>query len=236
MIIAEARLNKLKMKTRFVCFVGALMLPAVMSAGSIAIGSSADVLTFTPPDITLPGTISSGPGSNISGVPVTWNFTTTLNGTNPIFTTGVTSPFAIDQNGATITFHLTDGLDVINANVALVSATNTSGTVGGYTGDFTDISGVLTYTAGTTIPTPGFQALLLANLGIVPSSGLTSQLDLFVSCGTTTVCVQTLDPTGTILAAAVSSSTASAVPEPGTMSLLGFGLAAAVGIKRRWLR
>ena len=211
------------MQNRLVSFISALALPAIMSAGSIAIGSSANTITFTPPDIALPGTISSGPGSNISGVPISWTFTTTLSGSNPIFTTS-SSPFVIDQNGATIAFHLTDAsTDIVNANLVLGLATNTSGTVGAYTGDYTDLSGILTYTAGTNITTPALQAYLLANLGIVPTAGLTSQLDFFVSCGTTTVCVQASDPTGTILAAAVSSAVASPVPEPGTMALLGLG-------------
>jgi hypothetical protein len=224
------------MKTRFVCFIGALVLPAVMSAGTIVIGGSTDVITFAAPDITLPSPISSGPGSNIKGVPITWTFTTTLLGGSPILTTSV-SPFVINQDGATIAFHLTDtSSDVINANVVLALATNTSGTVplgnnAFYTGDFTDILGTLSYTAGTTITSPVLATYLLANLGIVPAAGLTSQLDLFVSCGTTTVCVQSSDPTGTILTATVSSG----VPEPGTMALLGCGLAALLGFKRRWL-
>ena len=223
------------MKTRFVCFIGALVLPAVMSAGNIVIGGSTDVITFAAPDITLPSPISSGPGSNIKGVPITWTFTTTLLGGSPILTTSL-SPFVINQDGATIAFHLTDASsDVINANVVLALATNTSGTVplgnnAFYTGDFTDILGTLSYTAGTTI-TPLLEPYLLAHLGIVPAAGLSSQLDLFVSCGTTTVCVQSSDPTGTILTATVSSG----VPEPGTMALLGCGLAALLGFKRRWL-
>ena len=218
------------MKTRFVCFIGALVLPAVMSAGTIVIGGSDNVIGFTAPVINLPSLISSGLGSNIKGVPITWAFTTTL-GADPILTNS-SSPFVINQDGATIAFHLTDTFsDVINANVVLALATNTSGTVGLYTGDFTDILGTLSYTAGTTITSPLLAPYLLANLGIVPAAGLTSTLDLFVSCGTTTVCVQSSDPTGTILTATVSSG----VPEPGTVALLGCGLAALLGFKRRWL-
>jgi hypothetical protein len=222
------------------------VLPAVLSAGVIPIGSDAtDIFSFPVGSISLPATITSGPGSNISGAPISWTFTTSG---GPMTYTGAGPSFPINQNGATTTFAFTDSplADIINASVTLTSATNLSGTIGLYTGDYTDITGTLTYTAGTTVS--GAVATYLANnLGIVPANGLSSQLDLLVSCGITTACVapniiltngvngangpngQSSTANGTLLAATLTNSS---VPEPGTLVMLSGGLLALAGFKR----
>lgn len=231
------------MKTRLLTLVGALVLPAILSAGVIPIGSNATAtFTFAVGSITLPSPLNSGPGSNISGAPIAWTFTTTG---GPLLYTGGGPSFPINQNGAAITFAFTDSplFDAINANVTLSSATNLSGTVGAYTGDYTDITGTLTYTAGTTV-SGAIATYLSTNLGIVPAVGLTSQLDLLVSCGITNVCAapniiitngvngptgQSTVTTGNLLAATLTNSS---VPEPGTLVLLSGGLLALAGFKR----
>jgi hypothetical protein len=215
------------MNMKIVALLGVAILPGIVSAGAIVIGSSTSQITFNGTAITLgtcAGTCTvSGTGSvkvaPTTTVPLQWSIVTTLNGGVSVQETGVGPTFAINQEGATALFSLTDGVDSLAGSLAFTSATDS----GSPSKDVTDIDGTVTFTS-VNLTNAALQAYFLANYGPLPKVGGTSVLDLTVSCGNTTVCIAQVDPTGTVTGASISpasTTTSSAVPEPGTLVLCG---------------
>ena len=212
---------------------GALLLPVAMHAGILQFGSaSSTTLTFTPGTpgtgtITWSGLIS-GTGSLLT-IPLYW---TILESPSDLLTrTGSGSPFALSQGGNAVTVSVNDGLvgDSLAASVVFGEAINTSGPL------LTDLQGTAQFTS-VHIVTPTLVTYLGLNFGGVPKVGTPGTLDLFVGCGTAApeACLTVADPIGSIVSADLTFSAAT-TPEPGTMLLIGCGIAGLV-LKRRLAR
>jgi hypothetical protein len=213
--------------------LGAAILPGILSAGTIGLGNSASVLAFNPPDLTAGTCVSNvctiTGGGSLSGAPVQWSVVTTLSGGTPLQWSGTGPTFPLNQEGASIIFNFSDspGADTLAGTVSLISETGATGP------DATDIDATITFTSVNLVSTP-LKTYLLANYGPLPTVGSTALLDLKVSCnsGSQVECVQLTDPNSTSVSASITSQ--STAPEPGSMVLLGFGLAAiAFKLKRR---
>lgn len=206
----------------------ALLSGLTANAGSISIGTSPSVLTFTSPNISLgactAGTCTISGAGTLSGAPLQWSILTTLSGNNSITDSGAGPTFSISENGANIVFSLIDTplADVLIGTLVLSSALNSSSP------DLTDLTGTITFTT-TNLTNPALKAYLLTNLGAIPTVGSTAILDLTISCGSTTACIQANDPTGSVVSATILPNNSlpnnSSTPEPGTEALLGGGLA-----------
>ena len=201
-----------------------------MHAGILYFGNaSSTTLTFTPG---TPGTITwsgaiSGTGS-LSGIPLNWTISETPS--DLLTWTGSGSPFALSQGGNAVTVSVNDGLtlgDSLAASVVFSDAINTSSP-----SLLTDLQGTATFTS-VNIVTGTLVTYLDLNFGGVPTVGMPGTLDLVAGCGTTApaVCLTPTDPTGSIVSADLTFSTAT-TPEPGTMLLIGCGIAGLV-LKRR---
>lgn len=203
--------------------LGAIILPGLLSAGTLGIGGSTSTINFNPPNVTFgscsPAGCSLNGGGLVSGIPLAWSLVQASGGSIQELGSGPT--YSILQNGA-ITFNLTDsGPDSLSGTVLLTSA------VSSLSPDLTDIMGTITYTS-VSLSTPALQAFLLTHYGALPTVNGTANLDFTVSCGAATVCIPPIvqDPASVSIAASISPGGQSATPEPGTFVLLGGGLAA----------
>ncbi len=216
-----------------------ITLAMTLAAGTLPIGNSSasgDLVTFNAPDITIGACSTScfftGNGSIEGLVHLNWQLTTTLSDGNSIQTVGSgPSVFGINQEEATIAFNLSDdlvvgeslvpGSDQIAGNILLMSATETS-----TGGDLTNLTGTFTFT--TVNVTNSILLAAIQNLyGPLPQVGSQALVTFSVNCGNSTPCLSG-DPQGEITNAALTST----APEPGTLALLGGGLA--ILGRRRW--
>jgi len=220
--------------------------PALICAGpltlAIGISNGTDEITFTPGPNTISlgspagcaNGCSIGGGGTFGSTSFTWNLDTELiSSTLPTYSG--TGPFTINQQGAVISFNLQDtSTDFIGGNIALNTLTNSivgvqsvrSGVTSA--GDTTDLNGTITFTDVTLVSTDLINAVD-AVFGSIPAVSSTANFNLVMTCGVSTPCVtvNSQDPTtqGNI-AGSISPGKASVTPEPGTVALLGSGLAA----------
>jgi hypothetical protein len=222
--------------------LGAAILPGILSAGTIQLGTSTSTLSFNPPDLsagscTMSNVCTISGGGTLQGVPNQYSIVTTLSGGNPIQWTGSGPTYGINQEGAAIAFNFSDspGMDTLAGTVVLNSmVTSTSPT------DATDIFATITFTS-VHLVTPALELYLTTNYGALPTMGGTALLDLTVSCNVISPpsqvsCIPpvTMDPNSTSVSASIAPGTLSTAPEPGSMVRLGCGLAAiAFKLKRR---
>ncbi len=217
------------------------IVPAMLCAGSLTlpIGTSSAQIVFTPgPNtISLGNPVGCNNGCTISGngtvgsTAFTWNLDTELIG-NALPTYSGLNPFAINQHSAVVSFSLTDtSLDNIDGNLTLNTLTNSAvslqgGTNGVTAGDTTDLNATITFTQMSLVSSDLINAINNV-FGSAPGIGTTAKFDLVMSCGPTTPCVvvgNAQDP-GTV-GNLVGTISPSGAPEPGSIALLGSGLAA----------
>jgi hypothetical protein len=213
-----------------IALLAGLALPLVSIGGAINIGSSSGLLTFAPgpPEtLTFPnpaGTpVIMGAGSD---GPVTISWSLTLSSPSLTLSGGLITP----SLGETLAFSLGDTVgDMVRGSVLFNSNT--------------------TYGPDATVPTDtdlDFQIQINAvhDTGLFDSfigGPLTTNeilnVDLVVQCASS-VCIQSNDPTGTVIGAALTTnSSITATPEPATMGLFGIGILglAIVHRKTAWL-
>jgi hypothetical protein len=207
--------------------LGALLLPVAMQAGTLTFGSlSTTQLDFDDGDITWTGSIS-GTGS-VDGIPLSWSISDSSDLMN---WTGDSSPFGLSQRGNAITLSVNDGAlgDTLSASLTFTQATTTSDP------DVTDLQGTFSFSA-VNIKTALLVAYVDTNFGGVPMAGDTGTFDILYSCGSDVQCVSPIvDPLGNFQSADLIFETpVSTTPEPGTVLLIGCGIAGLV-LKRRTL-
>jgi hypothetical protein len=226
-------------RLKWVGLLGAAILPGILSAGPIQLGTSTSTLSFNAPDLAAGTCVSNvctiSGGGMLQGVPNQYSIVTTLSGGNPIQWTGSGPSYGLNQEGASILFNFSDtpGTDTLAGTVLLNSmVTSTSPS------DATNIFATITFTS-VHLVTPALEAYLITNYGPLPTVGSIAQLDLTVSCNITSPAAQqpcvipiSMDPNSTSVSTSITAQ--STAPEPGSMVLLGCGLAAiAFKLKRR---
>jgi len=151
---------------------------------------------------------------------VTWN----QSGSNVNVSFSMNSGYAILLNGGDLGFTTSGGLGLTNSSLSgfslngLSASLKPNGTIGSFTFDYlyhTSVSG------GQQFPTTLSFTILNANVGQLTGFG-------------THVCV--LGGRGCSSTGFAKTGPPSAVPEPGTLSLLGTGLLGVAGVVRRRLR
>ena len=225
-------------RLKWVGLLGAAILPGILSAGPLSLGTSTSTLTFNPPDLSA-GTCVSNVctiigGGTLQGAPNQYSIVTTLSAGNPIQWTGSGPTYGLNQEGASILFNFSDtpGTDTLAGTVSLNSMVTSTGP------DTTDIFATITFTS-VNLTNTLLEAYLLTHYGPLPTVGGIAQLDLTVSCNTTSPAAQVpcippviMDPSSTSVSASITAE--ATTPEQGSMVLLGCGLAAiAFKLKRR---
>jgi len=211
----------------FFSILAVTALSGLATAGSIDIGTSSTQVGFNAGVISLGdcsnevSCIISGSGTLVS-TNLTWTLTTPIS--VDVDDSGSFSPFTITEDGLTA-FSLTDDKktpDTLAGNIVFSAATQSEGG--------TDLQGVITFTS-VNLVNHGVIDFIHNNFGSLPSVGSMANFDLTVSCDTN--CIQLLDPNGLVTSAVFSPGAVGAAPEPGTLALLGGGLAALLYRRRR---
>ncbi len=196
-------------------------LPAVLSAGTISIGTSTDPVTFTPAGNGT-GTIAIGTCTSNCVVDGVYN-KAPISATYLITSTGTLAysggPNIFDLSGNTSSFGLLDTqMDSVSGSVAWNTATEGATT--------TDLNGTLTFgTVSFASPSDPLALAAAAKFGALPATGQKGTIDLIVNCAGP--CITTTDPVGQIVGTAITFAPVvpgSAVPEPGTLILPGLAL------------
>lgn len=227
----------------------ALVLPMAAATfnGQLGVGSSSITFLPGPPNQVQIGAriIDAFNGHDFTDYsPVAIEWALSMSSTNQAVTpdlftlVGGTSGTITMPAGETITFGLTDGKlvngsftpiqgpgDAVNGNVTFT-------TYGPDSGTGTILNGVINVT-GNADPSGFFSSLGLRSG--YPGGELAFSLDVSCTSGDSTVpCIAAEDPTGMVISAGLTPApTSPAVPEPGTIALLGGGLLALQFLRRR---
>jgi hypothetical protein len=216
---------------------GALILLGGVAAGSL-LGSSIIVGSDNGSNaFPFGGPFGSNPGTDYQEAYASSDFST------PELITGIDFFEAPGQTGNLYSGTYTLSLSVISSSIGSLSSTNLPSNIGAGSTVFETVAlsgkapGELTFTGTPFLYDPS-QGNLLLDLSVSGGSGGSVAFEDNEGVGSSLARYQNFGATNGLGYGLVtefdSNSGGPAVPEPGTMSLFGFGMAAILLVKRRW--